>query len=131
MRRGFEEDGWKKSDKIPEGFLLRTKTEGGERSKPQFLFLKDFDVINTVRQMISYLEHRNYSQEAIDNIQTISRPRLNYSTDDSLNVDDTLVIAEDEELAELSPKGEKKLQTGKGSSKFNWTCSFDGVFFRF
>ena len=124
MRKGFEEDGWTENEKIPDGFLMRTKTEGGERSKPQFLYLKDFDVINTVRQMISYLTERNYSQEAIEMIQTINKPRVYYSadtSDDSLSVDDTLVIAEDEELVEVSPKGEKKHQTGKSSSKFNWT----------
>ena len=126
MRRGFEEDGWQESDKIPSGFLLRTKTEGGERSKPQFLCLKEFNVIQTVRQMLIYLEENDYSQEFMEKIKTISRPKLNSSaeidiSDDSLDVDDTLVIAEDEDVVkDTSQRDEKKLQAGKASSKFNW-----------
>ena len=118
IRAGFEEDGWRQSDKIPPGFLLRIKTEGGERTKPQFLNINTFDIIQRVREMVSYLKDNDYSPEVIERIKTISRPRSTAGaecdiSDESLEIDDSLVVAEDEDKNSVS--------TVKTSNKLQWT----------
>ena len=122
IRAGFLEDGWRPSEKLPPGFLLRIKTEGGERTKPQFLNIESFEIIHRVREMVSYLKDNDYSPETIEQIKTISRPRLAAGpdcdiSDESLEIDDSLVLAEDDD----SQRDQKKVSSAKTSSKLQWT----------
>ena len=83
MRKGMiEEDGWKESEDIPEGWLTKSYDSHGERDQPTSVFVThDYKYIKSTRGAVQELLVESYTDKIINNFicsyfgKSLQRPR--------------------------------------------------------